>query len=92
MSFDDSNIGPKVYPDEFSILSSFKQLFSDELINKIVDETNKYAYSKKISLKTDKKEIEALFGIIILMGIVKIRSTDDYFSKDPFLDFTPIKK
>ena len=26
------------------------------------------------------------------MGIVKIRSTDDYFSKDPFLDFTPIKK
>ena len=43
-------------------------------------------------METNVEEIKALFEALIIMGIVKVRCTDDYFSNEEFLNFTPIKE
>ena len=63
---------------------------------KIVEETNRYAQQvmgdekfrswKKITIE----ELKAFFGFTILMGIDRLPSVDDYWSKDPLLHYAPI--
>ncbi len=65
----------------------FRTLFSHDMLDHIVEETNKYAIQQQSKNwePTTKAEIEAFIGIIILMGIHKLPSTDHYWSSDPIL-------
>ena len=72
-------------------MECFELLFTNNLIENIVEQTNNYSMQNKVNFKTNSEEIKALIGILIVMGIVKIRSTDDYFSDHPLLNFTTVK-
>lgn len=67
----------------------FKKIFSDDLLDFIVDMTNLYSVQQQgKSICVTKKEIEILLGIEIIMGIVKMPAIEDYWSND--LRFEPI--
>ena len=89
-TFDDSEAGPTADVDA-DPLACFDLLFPQTLIDLISEESKKYAKQNKFDLNTNPNEIKALFGILIIMGIVRMKSTDDYFSEHPLLNFTSIK-
>ena len=67
-----------------------------DLQQKIVHETNRYAkqvmgdvrYSSWT--KITREELKAFIDFSILMGINRLPSVDDYWSRDPLLHYTPI--
>jgi hypothetical protein len=76
-------------------LDYFKLFFSDELINEIVNESNKYAREKILKNTPLQKrsmwyswkditleELKAFFGLIINMGLNEKSELDEYFSTD----------
>jgi len=68
----------------------FKLLFSDEVINLIVEQTNLYAQQRymktgKLYIKTTNQEIMTFLGINILMDIKRLPSYRDYWSSAPDL-------
>lgn len=70
--------------------SVFKLLFSDEIINLVVQQTNLYAQQRymktgKLYMKTTNQEIMTFLGINILMGIKRSPSYRDYWSSAPDL-------
>ena len=79
-----------------SPLEVFELFFSDDLLDIIVEESNRYAGQvmgeehyrewKKIT----KEDVKAFLGFSILMGIDHLPSVDDYWSKDPLLHYAPI--
>ena len=83
-----------VLPD--SPIEIFRLFFTIELIQHIVDETNRYAYQcmgdelfiqwQKVSIC----ELEAFFGFMMLMGLVKMPSIRDYWKKDNVFHYIPI--
>jgi hypothetical protein len=76
----------------------FSLLFTDELLQRISDESNKYAkecmgadkYSRWSDVSAE--ELKAYLGLCIMMGVVNLPSFDDYWSKDQMLHYTPIAK
>ena len=74
----------------------FELFFSDDLLDIIVEESNRYAAQVmgdecyREWRKITHEEVKAFFGFSILMGIDHLPSVDDYWSKDPLLHYTPI--
>ena len=89
-------MGPTVDAIPESPLEIFELFFSSDLLDLIVEESNRYAreamgdekYTTWQKVTTD--DIQALLGFSILMGIVQLPSLDDYWNKDPLLHYTPI--
>ena len=79
-----------------SPLDVFELFFSDDLLDMIVEESNRYAAQVmgderyREWRKITKEEMKAFFGFSILMGIDHLPSVDDYWSKDPLLHYAPI--
>ncbi|CAH2086354.1 unnamed protein product [Euphydryas editha] len=73
----------------------YKLLVTDEIIHKMVNETNNYAYNyidssrsrmkPKSRLKawvpTDSEEMKRFLGVLMAMGLVKVPHINDYWSK-----------
>lgn len=79
---------------ESSELTFFKEIFDDEVIQNIVDQTNLYGKqeSKKqtkdspaVFVEVSKDEMCAYLGCLVLMGIHKLPLIDNYWSTDPAL-------
>ncbi len=89
----------KPYGATFAAPSSLVQIFflffTDELLTGIVTETNRYA---RLCLKEKYdsweiitlEEIKAYFGLMIIMGIVKLPALADYWRKNEFFNYRPI--
>ena len=78
-----------------SILTLFTLLFTGELVDTIVEETNRYAqFSLQEKYEAWKKiteeEMYAYFGFLILMGMVNLPSIKDYWRKDEVFNYRPI--
>ena len=90
-----SHVGPTV-PIPDSPLELFELFFTADLQEKIVDETNRYARQVMGDVrytswtKITREELKAFIGFSILMGINRLPSLDDYWSKDPLLHYSPI--
>lgn len=81
----------------------YKIFLSNDMLQLIVEETNRYAQQMKTSenlppksrinkwVDTDDKQIEKLMGIIMWMGLVKLPQLKDYWSKNSLYENT-IKK
>jgi len=90
-----------------SIEKSFSYFFTDEIIDIITKETNKYSFyileliknnlhpNKKLKQfkikEVTKEEIKIFIGLIILMGVLKLPELRDYWSKDPFIATVPFR-
>lgn len=95
--------GIQVNTDGFSMLDYYRLFFTDELVNSLVTETNRYA-DEQIRRNANRghrrrsrdhqwvpvtpEEMHCFFGITFLTGITKRPSTQLYWSKDP-LYLTP---
>lgn len=62
----------------------FKTFYSDQIFEKMADETNRYFYQEKAPqlLGTNPKEIEMLVGMLLKMGVVEMPNIRDYFAKE----------
>lgn len=83
--------------DDHTPFSIFKLLFSDEIVNLIVEQTNLYAQqiflkSGKPYTKTNPQEISTFLGMNILMGIKRSPSYRDYWSTSADLNDPHISK
>ncbi|XP_065674116.1 uncharacterized protein LOC136091060 [Hydra vulgaris] len=69
-------------------ISYVKRFLADELLQNIVDESNKYALQKNIekNLHLDKNELEQFIGILYLMSIVKLPSTRMYWRNELYFE------
>lgn len=85
------NVGPTTtLPSTATALEFFKLLFSMNIVNKIVLETNKYAKQQFEASGKDfalykpvtTEEIMVFLGIVIAMGIHRLPSVRDYWSND----------
>ncbi len=74
----------------------FKLFFTTTLLQYIVEQTNLYAFQcmgEELYQTWEKVtviEVEAFMGFMILMGIVKLPSLSDFWSKDPTNHYSPI--
>ena len=90
-----SQPGPKV-PISSDPLSMFNLYFTDNVIDLVVQETNRYAQQVLTEKGSDRvwstnaEEVRAYFGFIILMGIVRLPEIRDYWSTNPLLHYAPI--
>ena len=87
-------VGPIIPCDCETPLQLFKLFFTDELVTKIVVETNKYANDRlenttvsKFSMWKDwmevtAEEMRAFLGVIINMGLLYLPDIKEYFSKE----------
>ena len=84
--------GPTVtIPD--SPLEIFQLFFTNELLEMIAEESNRYAdqvLEKRKFNVISIEDIKAYFGFAILMGIVVLPSREDYWKKDSRLRYSPI--
>ena len=85
------SVGPAtVLPRAATALDFFKLLFSMNIVNRIVVETNKYAQQQYEAAGKDfesfqlvtKEEFMAFIGIFIAMGLHRLPSICDYWSTD----------
>ena len=69
---------------EFEPIEFYKRLMNNELLDKIVDESNKYAIQTNPSspLNLTRNELEQFFGILYVMSLVKMPSTRLYWSTE----------
>ena len=88
-------VGPTVViPD--SPLGIFKLFFTVEILQYIVEQTNKYALECMGQPSFDSwqpltvAELEAFMGFMLLMGIVNLPALIDYWKSDPVYHYTPI--
>ncbi|XP_051174282.1 piggyBac transposable element-derived protein 4-like [Leptopilina boulardi] len=81
------NVGPDI-PDNVKTPSEiFFCLFSDDLLDLIVQETNRYLQQKQYNqAPTTKEELLIFLGINILMGVKISPSYRDYWSSNPQLN------
>ena len=90
-----SPVGPTV-PISASPLDVFTLFFSSDLMEKITNETNRYAkqvmgnemFSKWNRITVD--ELKSFLGFHILMAMNHLPSLDDYWRRDPLLHYAPI--
>ena len=86
-------------PEDAQASFFFGLLFTDELIDRIVNETNKYARAKLVNKPealakwkdTNRVEMKAFFGLTLIMGINNLPQLALYWSNDPFIGNTGIK-
>ncbi|KAK3108956.1 hypothetical protein FSP39_019728 [Pinctada imbricata] len=78
-----------ILPSDANEIDFFNLLFPSELLEKIAEETNRYAESEQDKKGQDPKwrattaqEIRAYIGIQIVMGIIVAPNQDMYFSND----------
>ena len=76
------NPGPTI-PVSRNPIECFERYFSDNVIEKIVCETNRYHQqtSNSPDFETSPEAIKAYFGFMILMGICKLPEMRDYWAK-----------
>ena len=95
-----SQCGIKVeVPPESKSDFFFNLIFSDELIDLIVRETNRYARQKLAGNNTrlakwhdvTRQELKAYFGICVVMGINNLPRLAMYWSSDPLIGNTGIQ-
>ena len=88
-----SHSGPKI-PLNFDAkpIDYFLQLFPEDLMRKIVYETNLYAQQKGATNfePTHIEEMRAYFGILFLMGLCRLPNYRCYWSTEPELRYLPI--
>lgn len=87
------NIGPKIVTE--TPIDSFNTLFSDELVELLVVQTNIYATLKAlgpIRFPTNSKEMRVFLGLNLCMGIKKLPYYRDYWSAQPELRDSYISK
>lgn len=80
------NFGPKIVTE--TPIDSFNTLFSDELVEMLVVQTNIYATQKAlgpIRFPTNSKEMRVFLGLNLCMGIKKLLYYRDYWSAQPEL-------
>lgn len=75
-------------------LGLFSLFFCDDLMDTIVTETNRYAtqalQGTNKEWSTNREEINAYFGFMILMGINQLPEIRDYWSSSEYLRYAPI--
>lgn len=79
----DAFSGPtEAMPEELkSPYQFFTELVTDEMLQKVADETNLYVFLHSgIELKTTQKEIETFIGMYLRMGIMKARCVRAYWA------------
>jgi hypothetical protein len=61
-----------------------EELFSDDVINVIVEETERYAkeYKNKINFSVHPDDVHVLIGFLIFTGYHKLSSEIDFWSED----------
>ena len=90
-----SPVGPTV-PISASPLEVLELFFSADLMEKIVEESNRYANQVMGDEKFNKwtkvtvEELDAFLGFHILMDIIHLPAVDDYWRGDPLLHYAPI--
>ena len=79
-----ANTGPiEPEPRDQSPLEYFKQFVTDEMIDSIAIETNKYGLQKDgINIKVTKSEIELFMGIYFYMGLVNMPAVGSYWDNE----------
>ncbi|XP_058793962.1 piggyBac transposable element-derived protein 3-like [Phymastichus coffea] len=81
------NFGPNIPEDIRTPLDLFSCLFSEDILDLIVLQTNNYAHqNNRKQIPITKNELIIFLGINILMGIKKMPSYRDYWSSDPKLN------
>ena len=85
-------VGPtQPFPVTGTAVDFFMQMFDEDLFKHIVEQTNLYASLHPPSAAhyewydTSVEELKAFFGTVILMGITKLPSIEDYWSTVPEL-------
>ncbi|KAF0690958.1 Uncharacterized protein FWK35_00038029, partial [Aphis craccivora] len=89
----ESSVGPSDSVDTFQChtpYTIFNYLFSDEIMNMLVEQTNLYSFQRsqktgKPYTQTNIQELKTFFGINLLMGIKRMPSYRDYWSSHPDL-------
>jgi len=84
----ESSVGPSDSVDTFQChtpFTIFNYLFSDEIMNMLVEQTNLYSFQRsqktgKLYTQTNIQEVKTFFGINLLMGIKRMPSYRDYWS------------
>ena len=79
-------------------LELFSAFFTEELLEAIVHETNRYAAQYLATnhpdntpeWQTNAEELKAYLGFMVLMGINELPEIRDYWSRDPCLHYSPI--
>ena len=90
-----SPVGPTIPTSAFH-LEVFQLFFSEDLMENMVRECNRYAsqvmgdeeFQEWRAMNVDK--LKAFLGFLILMAIIHLPSIDDYWRCDPFMHYTPI--
>jgi len=84
--------------EDGTAIDFFNLIFTEDLFEHIVEETNRYA-RQCIAVKPDPKwcettteEMKAFVGLHVLFGIKHLPSTRLYWSKDPFLGVPEVQK
>ena len=71
----------------------FEEIFSEDIVNLIVEETERYAreYRNKINFSVHPDEIRVFIGFLIFTGYHKLCSERDYWSEDEDLGIQMVK-
>lgn len=78
-----TNFGSKTENvDLCSPLEIFRCLLDDEIVEKIVSESNIYAQQKNNQLQLTSEELMAYFGVLIVMGFHRLPGMKMYWSSD----------
>jgi hypothetical protein len=96
------NLGQKAYHlceemkqklSGLSPMQVFEELFSDDVINVIVEETDKYAkeYKNKINFSVHRDDVRVLIGFLIFTGYHKLSSERNDWSEDDDLVIQIVK-
>ena len=90
-----SSVGPTVAIPA-SPLEAFKLFFTTDLLERIVEESNRYARQVMGDERYDQwnkmtlEDLKAYLGFIILMAINHLPGLEDYWKRDPFLHYSPV--
>ena len=83
----DEEAGPTSLTKDSEIPIDFlKLIFTDELIDTIVIETNAYATQKGYNIMLSREDILGYLGMNIAMGIVGLPEVSDYWTREPLLN------
>ena len=85
--------GPTTPLTSLTLLEIFFLFFTRDILELIVAETNRHAYSCLANQTWEEitiNELLAYFGFMILMGLVHSPSITDYWSMDPVFHYQPI--
>ena len=73
--------------DKWTPLTYFRKFWSDDITERLVDQTNLYSVEKTgESIKTTKEEMERFIGVQMLMSIVKLPRYEMYWSLETHVE------